>query len=474
MRSIFYLLLFVVQSVGAQTAYTVESVPNTKVSANQLVSDPDHVLRQETVDRLNQQLASLEAATTAQVAVVVLPSIGNEDIFNFAQSLFTTWGIGQATKDNGLLILLVMDLRTVRFHTGQGLEGVLPDVICKRIQEQHMVPLFKEGKNDEAMQAGVDEVVKILTNPEYAEEIMAEEFESQTGWYIVFPMILIGGSIALLILYLVNRRKFSDAKKPLSSPYGEMRLSRWGWLMEFGIVPLIIVLIFKNSPIYDPWVEAVLSLYIYFTVTLVHKRLRMRPVVKRLLAQKKYKRIVEFFEEYRTGWLLSAIFFPLPFLPHYFLYKRRMTFYRNHPRDCEKCGKPARKLDEVSDDKYLSKEKAFEESLKSVDYDIWLCDSCGTYFELVYPNASSKYTPCPKCKTRAYHLKSNVTLVSPTTSSSGRGQKTHACEFCGHSVVSTYTIARISESSSSSGGGGSSGGSFGGGSSGGGGASSSW
>ena len=60
------------------------------------------------------------------------------------------------------------------------------------------------------------------------------------------PMILIGGSISLLILFLVNRRKFSDAKKALSTPYGEMRLSRLGWLTEFGVVPLIIVLMMDN------------------------------------------------------------------------------------------------------------------------------------------------------------------------------------------------------------------------------------
>jgi uncharacterized protein len=160
-------------------------------------------------------------------------------------------------------------------------------------------------------------------------------------------------------------------------------------------------------------------------------------------------------------------------LIHYPLYLRRMTYYRNHPRDCEKCGKPVHKLDERADDAYLSKEKVFEEGLKSVDYDVWLCDHCGTYFELMYPNRSSKYSHCPKCKTKAWYLKSNRTIESPTTSSSGTGEKVHECKFCSHQVVSTYTIAQLSDSSSSDSGG-SSGGSFGGGSSGGGGASSSW
>lgn len=475
MRSLIFLLTFVSCLTQAQPKiYTVEMVPNVKVDSNNLVSNPDGILRLETVRMLDQQLKELESKTTTQVAVVALGSIGDQDIFNFAQELFTKWGIGQASNDNGLLILLVLDQRTVRFHTGLGLEGVLPDVICLRIERQYMVPQFKEGKNDEAMIAGVQQVIKILSDPVYADEILTDELRDYTTWSMLLPFLLGGGAVGLLVAFLVFRRKASDAKKQLSTPYGEMRQTQLGWLLEFGIVPLAIILIFNYSPLFDPVWEALTALYAYFMLTLVHKRLRMRSVVSRLLDQKKYKRIVDFFEEYRIGWLLSAIFFPVIFLPHYFLYKRRMSFYRNHPRDCEKCGKHARKLDEVNDDQYLTKEKVFEESLKSVDYDVWLCDGCGTYFELIYQNASSKYEPCPKCKTRAYYQKSNRTLVSPTESSSGKGEKTHDCKFCGHVVVSTYSIARLTSSSSSSGSGGSSGGSFGGGSSGGGGASSSW
>lgn len=472
MRNLLIAFWLLTGSAFAQPAYTVETVPNVKVSENRLVSDPGKVLGDGTVARLDRQLAELESSTTSQVAVVVLPSIGTQDIFQFAQELFTAWGIGQASNDNGLLILVVMDQRTVRFHTGRGLEGILPDVVCKRIQEEYMVPLFREGRNDEAITSGVDQVVRILTDPVYAVEIRGQA-EGPPLWSIVYPLVLGLGAVVLLAVFLIRRRHFPDHPKALSTPYAEMRLTRMQWLLEFGVVPAVFLVVLDNSGMDSPWIPAGIGLYGYYLLTLLHKRVRMRVVVARLLKQKKYKRIVEFFEEYRTGWLVSAIFFPLPFLIHYPLYLRRMTYYRNHPRDCEKCGKPVHKLDERADDAYLSKEKAFEEGLKSVDYDVWLCDHCGTYFELMYPNRSSKYSHCPKCKTKAWYLKSNRTIESPTTSRSGKGEKVHECKFCGHQVVSTYTIARLSESSSSSSGG-SSGGSFGGGSSGGGGASSSW
>lgn len=473
MRGIVLILLFAAANVFAQKSYEVKDVPNVKVQYNRLVSDPGGILKPETVAQLDQQLAALESENTSQVAVVVLPSIGSADIFQFAQELFTTWGIGQAFNDNGLLILLVMDQKTVRFHTGYGLEGILPDVICKHIQEERMVPYFHEGDNDQAMLEGVAEVIRILRDPVYAQELIGEA-AGISGMQFLYRAVLICGGLTLLIVFLVKRRRFLDSRDAISTPYKEMRLSRVGWLTEFGILPVGIFVGIGSNPMEDSVWYALAGLYGYFILTLLHKRQRMNRVADRLVEQKKFKMIVEFFEEYRSGWIATAVFFPIPFLFHYPLYKRRILFYRNHPRDCKNCGKPVRKLDEKGDDAYLSKEKAFEEELESVDYDVWLCDGCGTYFELMYPNQSSKYKHCPKCKTVAWYLKSNRTLVRPTESSKGKGEKTHECKYCNYVLVSTYTIAKLDDSSSSSGGGGSSGGSFGGGSSGGGGASSSW
>src|SRR6478736_1127721 len=110
------LLLAVAGTLSAQS--TLESIPNQKLIDGSYVSNPDNILDNTTVAQIDTLLTSLETKTTVQVAVVVVQSIGDADIFEFAQSLFTTWGIGKKDKDNGLLLLLVVDQRTVRFHTG--------------------------------------------------------------------------------------------------------------------------------------------------------------------------------------------------------------------------------------------------------------------------------------------------------------------------------------------------------------------
>jgi uncharacterized protein len=162
MKKFFLFWIVMGHSIGLQAqTYTVETVPNTRLINNSYVSNPDKLLGDAAVAEINGLLDSLERNTSAQVEVVMLNSIGDADEFEFAQALFVKWGIGRKGEDNGLLILYVQDKRTIRFHTGFGVEGVLTDVVCRRIQAE-MVPEFKRGNIDKGIVEGVREVVRLL------------------------------------------------------------------------------------------------------------------------------------------------------------------------------------------------------------------------------------------------------------------------------------------------------------------------
>jgi uncharacterized protein len=139
MKYLIFSLLFLLAPI-LHAQWTVETVPNQKLVNNSYVSNPDGVLNAATVASINSRLTDLERKTTIQIAVVAVNSIGDVDIFSFAQDLFMHWGIGQKKTDNGLLILLVKDARTIRFHTGDGLEGILPDMRCKRTSKTTCCP----------------------------------------------------------------------------------------------------------------------------------------------------------------------------------------------------------------------------------------------------------------------------------------------------------------------------------------------
>lgn len=143
-------------------------------------------------------------------------------------------------------------------------------------------------------------------------------------------------------------------------------------------------------------------------------------------------------------------------------------YLRNRKRYCPSCRTMMARLDEIADDAHLDAAQIKEESLKSVDYDVWLCPDCGTKKTIAYNSWFSSYTKCSKCNRRTMMV-THRTIISATTSSTGTGEETGDCENCGYHYKHRYTIPRKEKSDSSS-----SSSSFSGGRSSGGGASGSW
>lgn len=148
---------------------------------------------------------------------------------------------------------------------------------------------------------------------------------------------------------------------------------------------------------------------------------------------------------------------------------RKWRRYRR--RRCPACQMPMTRLGESHDDAFLEEGQQAEERIKSVDYDVWTCGSCGHHFTLRYPKWVTTYAQCPQCHHRT-KASTEKTIVAATTTSSGTAQVIETCAFCTFHQEHTKTLPRIQASRSSPGGssgGGSS--TFGGGRSGGGGAS---
>ncbi|HYG02254.1 MAG TPA: TPM domain-containing protein [Chryseosolibacter sp.] len=468
MKRLFLIFTFILLIVtpGISQTYTVESVPNVKLVNNSYVSNPDNIITEATVAAIDNALRVLEDSSTAQVAVVLLASIGEADHVDFAQELFDKWKIGMSGKENGLLILLVKDQRTIRFHTGYGIEGVLPDAVCKQIQREAMVPYFKDDNYDQAMLEGVQAVAARLSNPE---EFVEANTNDENLPLSFFTYWIIGAwFLVAFISLIVKFVKKSFSKVDDNSPV--VRFSAFGWTTWFLIVPVLLMFVLTMS---DNVLLFLGGMYAYFGLNFLVKRQKIEDEASRWLEKKEFHALYHFYQKHLGTFSALRFFIPVPFAFMYRSFKNKMDFFRNHPRDCHQCGKPLQKLNEQADDQFLSKAELMEEGLKSIDYDIWRCSACNAADKLSYVNAKSKYETCPKCSARTYYLQSDKVIRAATTSSTGLGEKIHICKYCKNRNVDRYTIAKV-ESSSSSSSGGSSGGSWGGGSSGGGGASSSW
>ena len=166
MKQILTYLLFVwifLPLKAQEKIYTVENIPKVHLQNKmQYVCNPAGILSQQACDEMDSMLYALEQKTGIETVVAVVPSIGDKDCFEFSHQLLNQWGVGKKGKDNGLVILLVTDQRCIQFYTGYGLEGDLPDAICKRIQTKDMIPYLKKGDWNRGMVAGVQAVCRRL------------------------------------------------------------------------------------------------------------------------------------------------------------------------------------------------------------------------------------------------------------------------------------------------------------------------
>lgn len=475
MKKIFTLCVAAALAIaGYAQTFTVETVPNTKLVNNSYVSDPARILHDTTVARINQLLTDLEKNATAQVAVVMLPSIGSEEHVDFAQRLFRYWGIGQASNDNGLLVLFILDQRTIRFHTGYGVEGILTDAACKRIQQRNMVPHFKKGDYNTGMLRGIEATVNLLQQPEAAKEIMAPvegiQDPRKPSAGIGGLYFFLGGIYGIIIIIAL----LSRLSKGSSNTLDRFRLSWKRWFLYYAAVPGLYVTL--TTVLAPPFLVFLSGLYLLFVTFFLERYFRAMRVSESIMKDLGQQDAYNFLNQQKSYWISAAVVCFIPMIFVYLNWRKKRNDYRNRSLVCKKCQATMRKLSEAEEDEFMHSGQIAEEKAGTVDHDVWRCAACGSVESLRYPNATTKFSHCPKCNFLTYYFGARRTIQHATYSAAGYGEEERTCLHCGHHHIDKYIIPMLVASSSDSGSSSSSssGGSWGGGSSGGGGASSSW
>ncbi|MCR5552463.1 MAG: TPM domain-containing protein [Oscillospiraceae bacterium] len=128
------------------------------------VLDQAGVLSDETWEEIVTKDESLETQTGAQLCVVTVEFIGSARISDYAYELFNEWGIGDKTKNNGVLLLLVTGAEDYYMLQGKGLEEVLPSSELQIILDEYMEPFFAQGDYDAGVRATAGEVFSRLAD----------------------------------------------------------------------------------------------------------------------------------------------------------------------------------------------------------------------------------------------------------------------------------------------------------------------
>lgn len=189
--------------------YTPTTIPMVHLEdRTRYTCNPDGILSAHAVNTMDSIFYALEQQTGIQTVVAVVGEIEPTDCFEFAHALFTAQGVGQQGKDNGLVILLSTEERCIQFVTGYGLEGPLPDAICKRIQSKYMVDLLGDERWDEAMVAGSRALYKhLMGDPTLFNEERQEAEEDRQALIGFLAFMVISILFFVVVAYIVARKQ---------------------------------------------------------------------------------------------------------------------------------------------------------------------------------------------------------------------------------------------------------------------------
>jgi uncharacterized protein len=168
------------------------------------VVDQANVITPATRSAIEAKSKELEDKSGIQLVIATVKSLQDSDIETYANQLFRFWKLGEAKKNNGVLLLVAPTEHKVRIEVGYGLEGTLTDALSSVIIASAMVPRFKANDYSGGIERGVDGIISVLTT-DAAEWHKKAELRSQrpTAKFNVFP-ILIFVLILFVIFYLMR------------------------------------------------------------------------------------------------------------------------------------------------------------------------------------------------------------------------------------------------------------------------------
>ncbi len=191
-------VLLLLLALTAQAAAVAEvAVPRL----TQRVTDLTGTLAPQQQAALEARLAAFEQQKGTQIAVLIVPGTLPETIEQYSIRVVDQWKLGRKGVDDGVLLLLAKNERTVRIEVGYGLEGVLPDVIAKRIVEDLMIPKFRQGDFAGGIDSGVDGIMQRVSGEPLPEPAQKSSGKSIDQYFPVlfFVAIVVGGILRAVL-----------------------------------------------------------------------------------------------------------------------------------------------------------------------------------------------------------------------------------------------------------------------------------
>ncbi len=130
-------------------------------------NDYANVVSAGVAKQIDAELAQFEKETTGQIVVAIFPKMQSDaSLADYSHRIFNAWGIGQKSKNNGLLLIIFVQDHKMQIETGLGFEKIVTDEICQKILDQEITPRFRKGDFDGGLTAAVNAMIA-ATRGEY-------------------------------------------------------------------------------------------------------------------------------------------------------------------------------------------------------------------------------------------------------------------------------------------------------------------
>ena len=159
----FFTLLLLSSGLGLTSGVQAQSLP-ARPQPFTFVTDQANLLAPADAKKLDDGLRRYADANGTQVVVVTVPSLGGRAVADYARELGTSWGVGQRGKNNGVVVLLSGQERTVSIQAGSGLQSAITPAVTSRIINQQMLPNFKQGNYFAGLRTGLNTLL-LAANP---------------------------------------------------------------------------------------------------------------------------------------------------------------------------------------------------------------------------------------------------------------------------------------------------------------------
>lgn len=177
----------------------------------QYFNDYAHVVSPDIAAGLNQELADFERQSSDQILVAIFPTMQSDSsIEDYTVRVARAWKVGLTNKNNGAVLFVYIQEHKMFIQVGYGLEGALPDAICKRIIDEQISPKFKAGDFNGGLSAGVEAIISATKGEYTGNGHTVGENRGNAGFPM--PLIIAIIFIALLFLRFFRRRsRFGSA-----------------------------------------------------------------------------------------------------------------------------------------------------------------------------------------------------------------------------------------------------------------------